>query len=275
MHIMNFRDMYQYNYNLQHLFAMNQKWGTRTSFTMSVPRKTSALIFFRNCSATYVFPDGNSLCVDQGTLVYLPQGSQYTTYFHNYTKDSIHTQLLEFELIDTEGTPFSAMNQVASIENAHIQNYPEIFDDLVNIYTSPFYSPSRMKSKVYELLYEISKSFHLDKIYSKPYLSIVKGILYLEHDTTCKLSIRDIAKMCSVDESCFRRLFKQYSGISPSEYRTQNLMRQAQTLLRSGDLTVSEIALRLGYDDVSYFSRVFKKKIGLSPSEYSKHILQN
>ena len=270
MLILSFRDMYKYNYNLQHLFAMNQKWETRTAFTMSVPRKTSALIFFRNGSATYVFPDGNSLCAEQGTLVYLPQGSQYTTYFHNYKKDSIQTQLLELELIDTEGNPFSAMNQVTPIESAHIQNYLEIFDDLVSIYTSPFYSPSRMKSKVYELLHEISKSFHLEKIYSKPYLSIAKGILYLEHDTTCKLSIGDIAKMCSVDESCFRRLFKQYSGISPSEYKIQKLMRQAKALLRSGDLTVSEVALRLGYDDVSYFSRIFKKKTGLSPSEYSK-----
>ena len=127
-----------------------------------------------------------------------------------------------------------------------------------------------MKSKVYQLLHDISKGFHQDRIYSKTYMPIAKGILYLEQDASDRMSIAEIAAMCNVDESCFRRLFKQYSGLSPSEYRLQNMIRRAKALLRSQDMTVSEISARLGFQDPAYFSRIFKKKTGFSPSAYVK-----
>ncbi|MBQ8230840.1 MAG: helix-turn-helix transcriptional regulator [Lachnospiraceae bacterium] len=274
MKIISFRDMYQMDYTAKQLFAMNQNWRNRQSFRMSVPRKTSALFYCRNCSVTYDIGEDKQLYAKQGSLVYLPQGSQYTANFHNCKESSVHAQLLEFELIDNDGYAFSATEQVSLVKNIYIQNCPDIFDELASIFISPFYSHSLMKSKVYSILYEISRYYHHEIIYSKSYMHIAKGILYLENDTSHKLSIEEIAKMCHVNESCFRRLFKQYSGISPSEYRMQNIVRQAKALLRSGDMTVSEIAVRLGYDDPAYFSRIFKKKTGVTPSEYAQHVFR-
>lgn len=91
-------------------------------------------------------------------------------------------------------------------------------------------------------------------IYSKEFLSIAKGILYLEKNLSYDKSIAEIAEMCHVSESGFRRRFQLYSGFSPREYKTQQLMRRAKAFLRSGDLTITEISAKLGYEDPAYFS---------------------
>lgn len=263
-----FRDMYQTDYHLKHLFAINQNWKNRPYFSMmDIPRKTSALIYYKDCSATYRFSDKEPLCVPRGSLVYLPQGSLYTTSFEELQSSSSHTQLLEFELLDSLGEPFCAMNEV-SIIHTSIDNYQDKFDELIEICASPFYSHSLMKARVYEFLHEISKSFHYEKIYSRTFMPIAKGILYLEQNQTYDLSVSQIAQMCHVSESCFRRLFQQYCNLTPSEYKMQKLIRRAKVLLRSGNLTVSEVADRLGYEDSAYFSRIFKKRTGLTPGDY-------
>jgi AraC-like DNA-binding protein len=54
------------------------------------------------------------------------------------------------------------------------------------------------------------------------------------------------------------------------DYQIDEKMRAAKTILRRSNLTVAEIAERLGYCDQHYFSNQFKKKCGISPSEYRK-----
>ena len=47
-------------------------------------------------------------------------------------------------------------------------------------------------------------------------------------------------------------------------------MEEAKRLISAGDLSLDEIALRVGYDQYRSFHRVFKKAEGISPSEYQK-----
>ena len=54
------------------------------------------------------------------------------------------------------------------------------------------------------------------------------------------------------------------------EYRNTLLLQKAESLLRSGSFTVTEISQMLGFESVSYFSRFFKKHTGSSPSAFQK-----
>ena len=96
---------------------------------------------------------------------------------------------------------------------------------------------------------------------------IAKGIRYLEEDPLQEKSIEEIAKMCAVSSGCFRRLFSEYAGVSPSVYRIRNKMEKAKVLLESGTCTVGEVSEKLGFSDVSYFSRLFKKYMGITPKQ--------
>lgn len=66
----------------------------------------------------------------------------------------------------------------------------------------------------------------------------------------------------------FRRLFKRYTGLAPSQYHLQLRLNKARELLRGTSLSVKQVSAQLGFDNPYYFSRIFKKKTGLSPGKW-------
>lgn len=67
-------------------------------------------------------------------------------------------------------------------------------------------------------------------------------------------------------QSAVRRVLSK----SPKEYIHSLLMDRSISLLRNSELTVSEIAYRLGFSDAGYFNRFFKRHTGLAPGRFRK-----
>jgi AraC-like DNA-binding protein len=89
----------------------------------------------------------------------------------------------------------------------------------------------------------------------------------LEQDSD--LSITEIAKECGVSECYFRRLFQEYSGESPINFRQKHRIEKAKQLLLSDEhYSVGEIAEELGFSDIYHFSKTFKKFCGISPNKF-------
>lgn len=82
------------------------------------------------------------------------------------------------------------------------------------------------------------------------------------------LSIHIIAEKVGMSYSMFRKCFKKYSNISPSQYLQNIRLQRAKELLRMTDIPVKEISYRLHFETPDYFSAQFKKKIGVSPSKF-------
>jgi AraC-like DNA-binding protein len=68
----------------------------------------------------------------------------------------------------------------------------------------------------------------------------------------------------------FARLFRQATGVSPRDFVVRARLEKAEMLLRESELSVTEVAERLGYQNVYFFSRQFKEKLGRPPSEYRR-----
>ena len=85
----------------------------------------------------------------------------------------------------------------------------------------------------------------------------------LESETT----IQDIAEELGVSYSNFRKLFKEYTGLSPATYQQELRLLRAKELLSTTDLSIKEIAYRLNFESPDYFSAKFKAKMGIKPSE--------
>lgn len=270
MNLIKFSIMYNLDYHIGHLFAMNQRWVENQTWTMMEhPRQTSALLYYNNCAATYTLPDGERIHIQPGSLVYIPQGARYKSRFHQCGDTAPHTQLLEFELRDENNEPFIAASTITILNQSSTYNYNRIFEDIVALYGKPIRPYGLLKSKCYDFLNELCSSFREERIYSKKYMPIAKGVAYLEQTSAYDLSIAEIAGLCHMSESHFRKLFEQYSGVSPRQYKTNKLLRQAKDMIRSGDLTIKEISISLGFSDVGYFSRWFKKNAGITPSKFA------
>ncbi len=82
-----------------------------------------------------------------------------------------------------------------------------------------------------------------------------------------ELTIQQIAEDLGVSYSNFRKLFKEYTGLSPATYQQELRLLRAKELLTTTDLSIKEVAYRLNFESPDYFSAKFKAKMGLKPSE--------
>lgn len=82
-----------------------------------------------------------------------------------------------------------------------------------------------------------------------------------------KLSLSEIAALCSLSDAAFCRYFKKETGITFFEFLNQYRISQAKRLLMMNK-NVSEVCFETGFESLSYFNRRFKKATGLNPSNF-------
>ena len=87
-------------------------------------------------------------------------------------------------------------------------------------------------------------------------------------DTDCPLTIEQIAGSVGMGYSKFRKLFKDYTGTSPAQYRLQQKLAKAKELLTTSQMNISEIAYFLKFDSPGQFSIFFRQKEGTSPRKF-------
>ena len=104
---------------------------------------------------------------------------------------------------------------------------------------------------------------------SSPVQPAIEFISYNLDDKEA-LGEENLARLCKMSVATLRRAFHEYTGIAPKTFVLQSRMANAEHLLRQTDLSVTEIAMRSGYSDVSGFNRIFRKYFGASPSVYRK-----
>lgn len=97
-----------------------------------------------------------------------------------------------------------------------------------------------------------------------------EAIAYIEDNYDQRLQVEQIAKTVGMSRTHFSRLFKRQTGLSPQDYIVSYRLEKATKLLSDSGLSQKEVAVRLGYPDVSTFSRMFKRKYGISPGKYRK-----
>jgi len=66
----------------------------------------------------------------------------------------------------------------------------------------------------------------------------------------------------------FLRTFKRVTGITPHQWLLRGRLRHAAERLSSSREPITEIALDVGFDDLSNFIRSFRREFGVSPSRY-------
>ena len=256
----NFSALYTLDYNLENSFAMCQRW-VHPWFQMSAPRKTSCLLYFR-CFAAEYRTERNVISVPRGAVVYVPEGAVYTTHFTDFTDDKIDTILIEFSL-RKQNEPFVVTTDITILPYENEAWLADLF-----YLSTEESSPAAIKAITYQILNHLSLSQQHKKILSTHFRQIAKGIQYLESNPTQDKSLQEIANMCSVSTAYFRRLFKEYAGVTPSEYRITNRIEYAKRLLRLGTMTIAEVADKAGFEDPAYFCRIFKRRCGISPGKY-------
>lgn len=91
---------------------------------------------------------------------------------------------------------------------------------------------------------------------------------FIAENYATPLTREQIAAELGVTPTYVSRIFRQQSGLALWDYVNAYRVARACELLEHSDLTVTEVAFMVGFNDPAYFSRVFRKQTGKSPAVY-------
>ena len=108
-----------------------------------------------------------------------------------------------------------------------------------------------------------------EKKYAKNIKSII--IYMYEHYKECDLTIEKLAKLSGYSITYFTKVFKAYMSDTPVTHLNKLRISEAKSLMISNkDLRFKDIALMVGYDNLSTFTESFKRINGLLPKEFKE-----
>ena len=88
-------------------------------------------------------------------------------------------------------------------------------------------------------------------------------------------SVAELVRRTGVSHSTMDRLMRRFQGVSCREYYLRRKMLAAEYLLKNTELSIKEIAYRLGCSSPFHFSNLFRERRGLSPSNFRERSLKN
>ncbi|HEX5706912.1 MAG TPA: AraC family transcriptional regulator [Pyrinomonadaceae bacterium] len=88
------------------------------------------------------------------------------------------------------------------------------------------------------------------------------------------LPLEEIASAAHLSPFHFARLFKKLTGATPHAYLAQLRAERARALLAETDLSITEVASRVGYMSPSHFAKAFRQASGLSPRAFRKALVR-
>jgi AraC-like DNA-binding protein len=97
-------------------------------------------------------------------------------------------------------------------------------------------------------------------------LRLAKDVM--DRDWAADLDLDVLAASAGYSRYHFIRSFKDAYGVTPGQYLTRRRVERARDLLRTANLTVTEICVLVGFTSLSSFCTRFKQEVGLTPGEY-------
>ena len=109
---------------------------------------------------------------------------------------------------------------------------------------------------------DIASQGRITKVYFNFAINYIKTNLHLP------ITVGNLCKAIGVTQPYLYKIFKQEIDKSPKEYISTCKIAEAQKLLVRTDLSISQIANSVGYENVLDFSKFFSKQTGSSPTAY-------
>jgi AraC-like DNA-binding protein len=100
--------------------------------------------------------------------------------------------------------------------------------------------------------------------------STALALSYVRQQYHNKITLDDVASLCGMSKSHFSRTFRNEHGVTFQEFLIQQRINKAVELLGNSDLQVTQVALAVGFTELSNFTRTFRRTIGMLPSCYRK-----
>ncbi|CAN7222692.1 response regulator [Paenibacillus sp. LjRoot153] len=175
------------------------------------------------------------------------------------------------QMEDTAATPLSVQGYIQSLVVAGhrwLERASTTQQDLSALSAlSKLEGEGRPEEEVFKVLSAIMNIFHQGLDQNK-YAYIHKAIAYIRDNLHQPISLQQVAGFVHINPNHFSEVFKRETGCTYIEFVTRERMKLATDIVQSTQMKVSDIARRVGYEDIKYFTQQFKKYTGRTPSEF-------
>ena len=152
----------------------------------------------------------------------------------------------------------------------------EFIIHFINSLAHIFNLKNSISQKILRLKFEEIMLYLTDK-YNDEFLNYLKSLLVderklsfktiIEKNVYTNLNLEEIAFVCNMSLSTFKRQFVQIYQVSPGKWFQRIRLNKAREILSSNKVKPSEIFMDFGYDSLSNFSIAFKNEFGYSPKQ--------
>ena len=240
-----------------HVHTVRRDKDYKYSYLMGRPKNAFVHIVSGGILYSFSGREANRIEARAGETVFFPCGVRHTSI---YLEDSTTIKIVEFDTLLG-----SLPEYLASPTKLSILNAGEIIDSFfISAQTKQENHPFFCLSKLYELLWSID---YRREHFPTKYKRLKPAINDLNNRFAENRKISYYSELCSMSESGFRKMFREFTGMSPIEYRNDVRLREARIRLQSGEYNVSEIAEAVGFTNLSFFSKLYRRKYGYTPKD--------
>ncbi len=252
------------------------------SFKVEYPHRHDSfyeLLFITEGSGTYTI-DLQSYPVFPNTIFFVAPGQVHTIDFSEDIKGYIFLFTSAFYLFDKDGRKNQADYPFFHPLNGHTPPIqPEFPEEMILLFEMACqeqrnpqqHTDTIIRSLLEILLVKCKRLYHLSNTtepLSKGRLLVKKFQRLIEEQIGLAWGVKEFAAQLSVTPAHLNESVKDHTGITASGHIKEQIILESKRLLSHTELTVSEIAERLYFEDSSYFAKYFKKATKMSPSEF-------
>lgn len=204
--------------------------------------------------------DGRKFTSNINNMVILPKGLSYETEFVK----SGHFSIIEFEC-DSE------YDKILYFPLRNAEKFLELFKKIEYKRTlkNPMYELESIQN-TYSIILKLAQESPRKYTHNATQQKLIPALDYIAKNYTKKIRNEELASLTGFSTDYFRKIFSQVYGIPPIEYINNLRIKKAKEMLKSDFISITDIAISLGYENIYDFSRSFKKITGISPSKYYK-----
>lgn len=127
-----------------------------------------------------------------------------------------------------------------------------------------------------EMVVYLSRQYDIQTEHSQNnFIQFAKAVSFMEDNYLNSIKLEELADKANLSIRHFNRLFKENYKTTPIDYIIKLRLEHACHLLKKSTCSITEIAVKSGFDDSNYFTRQFSKYIGITPKEYRRNFQQN
>lgn len=134
------------------------------------------------------------------------------------------------------------------------------------------FKPKHCINYLLNILYIKSETKTINPSKTNYNFNVNKAMKYIEENYNKPITLDDLCSSININKSYFCTIFKEHTGETFSRYLSHYRIKKAKKLLKDTNLSITDIALTVGFNSVNYFNNNFKRLTDMTPAQYRNQI---